>query len=252
MRRTTIPALMLEVPIMGLLKLGSAAIVGSALTLLVVSGPGNLGTTVKQATAPVVSTVEQTADRRRQLGSWSAGAASGHSRPAAPGRRPGAGHRPADAAGNRPGVGRHHRPGLPGQPPVRRHRHQLGGPARLPLRPAAGGTGSGFMIDDQGHILTNNHVVAEADKLEVTLSDGTTFPAKLVGRDSRFDLAVIQADIPADKLRAVKLGDSDQLAGRRAGRRDRQPVRPGRHRHHGHRQRPAPAGRPSRRATASW
>ena len=46
---------------MGLLKLGSAAIVGSALTLLVVSGPGNLGTTVKQAAAPVVSTVEQTA-----------------------------------------------------------------------------------------------------------------------------------------------------------------------------------------------
>ena len=45
----------------------------------------------------------------------------------------------------------------------------------------------------------------------MTLSDGTTFPAKLIGRDSRFDLAVLQAEIPADKLRAVKLGDSDQL-----------------------------------------
>ena len=67
--------------------------------------------------------------------------------------------------------------------------------------PQPQGTGSGFVIDNQGHILTNNHVVAEADRLEVTLSDGTTFPAKLIGRDSRFDLAVIQADIPADKLR---------------------------------------------------
>jgi hypothetical protein len=46
---------------MGLLKLGSAAVVGSALTLLVVAGPGNLGTTVKQSTAPVVSSVERTA-----------------------------------------------------------------------------------------------------------------------------------------------------------------------------------------------
>jgi S1-C subfamily serine protease len=59
--------------------------------------------------------------------------------------------------------------------------------------PQPQGTGSGFMIDDRGHILTNNHVVQDADKLEVALSSGTTIPAELVGRDSRFDLAVIRA-----------------------------------------------------------
>jgi len=77
--------------------------------------------------------------------------------------------------------------------------------------PQPEGTGSGFMIDDQGHILTNNHVVADADRLEITLADGTTLPARLVGRDPRFDLAVIRADIPADRLKPTRLGDSDQL-----------------------------------------
>jgi 2-alkenal reductase len=77
--------------------------------------------------------------------------------------------------------------------------------------PQPQGTGSGFVIDNQGHILTNNHVVDQADKLEVTLSDGTTYPATLVGRDSRFDLAVVKADIPSDQLQPVKLGDSDKI-----------------------------------------
>jgi S1-C subfamily serine protease len=77
--------------------------------------------------------------------------------------------------------------------------------------PQPEGTGTGFMIDGQGHILTNNHVVADADRLEVTLADGTTIPAQLVGRDSRFDLAVLRADIPANQLRPTTLGDSDQL-----------------------------------------
>jgi S1-C subfamily serine protease len=73
------------------------------------------------------------------------------------------------------------------------------------------GAGSGFMIDDRGHILTNDHVVQEAARLEVILPDGATLVAELVGRDPRFDLAVIRAAIPADKLRAVKLADSDQV-----------------------------------------
>jgi len=77
--------------------------------------------------------------------------------------------------------------------------------------PQPEGTGTGFMIDGQGNILTNNHVVADADKLEVTLPNGTTIPAQLVGRDSRFDLAVIRADVPADQLHPTTLGDSDQL-----------------------------------------
>jgi S1-C subfamily serine protease len=73
------------------------------------------------------------------------------------------------------------------------------------------GTGSGYMIDDQGHILTNNHVVADANRLEVTLANGTTLPAELVGRDVRFDLAVVKAAIPPDQLRVMTLGDSDQV-----------------------------------------
>lgn len=77
--------------------------------------------------------------------------------------------------------------------------------------PQPQGTGTGFIIDDQGHILTNNHVVADADRLEVTLVDGTTIPAQLVGRDSRFDLAVIRAGIPSGQLKPASLGDSDQL-----------------------------------------
>ena len=73
------------------------------------------------------------------------------------------------------------------------------------------GIGSGFMIDEQGHILTNNHVVQEADRLEVTLPDGTRVPADLVGRDPRFDLAVVRANIPREQLRVVRLADSDQI-----------------------------------------
>jgi S1-C subfamily serine protease len=77
--------------------------------------------------------------------------------------------------------------------------------------PQPQGTGTGFIIDSQGHILTNNHVVADADRLEVTLADGTTIPAQMVGRDSRFDLAVIHADVPSGQMKPTTLGDSDQL-----------------------------------------
>lgn len=75
--------------------------------------------------------------------------------------------------------------------------------------PQPTGTGSGFMIDARGYILTNNHVVDQANKLEITLANGTTLPAELVARDARFDLAVIKASIPADQLRVMTLGDSD-------------------------------------------
>ncbi len=77
--------------------------------------------------------------------------------------------------------------------------------------PTPQGTGSGFMLDERGHILTNNHVVQEADKLEVTLPNGVTIPAELVGRDPRFDLAVVRAQVPREQLRAVTLADSDQI-----------------------------------------
>jgi putative serine protease PepD len=73
------------------------------------------------------------------------------------------------------------------------------------------GTGSGFVVDDRGYILTNNHVVENADSLEVTLADKSKVPAKLVGRDPNNDLAVIRINIPREKLTPLRLGDSAQL-----------------------------------------
>ena len=70
-------------------------------------------------------------------------------------------------------------------------------------------SGSGFIIDSQGHILTNNHVVRDADDITVTLNDHRTFKAKVVGSDSETDVAVIQ--ISGDHLPVMPLGDSDQL-----------------------------------------
>jgi len=77
--------------------------------------------------------------------------------------------------------------------------------------PGGTGTGSGFVIDKKGHIVTNNHVVASADTVEVSFADGTTVPAKIVGRDPYADLAVIVVDLPADKLTPVEMGNSDGL-----------------------------------------
>lgn len=73
------------------------------------------------------------------------------------------------------------------------------------------GTGSGFVIDERGHILTNNHVVEDAQSLEVTLADGSTIPAELVGRDPLNDLAVIRIDVPREKIHVVRFGDSSTL-----------------------------------------
>jgi len=72
------------------------------------------------------------------------------------------------------------------------------------------GAGSGFVWDKQGDIVTNNHVVADADKIDVVFDDGTTVPAKVIGADSNSDLAVIKVDVAADKLHPVTLADSDQ------------------------------------------
>jgi S1-C subfamily serine protease len=82
------------------------------------------------------------------------------------------------------------------------------------------GIGSGFFLDVDGRIVTNNHVVQDADQLSVTLQDKTNIPAKLVGRDPDNDLAVIQVDPNAtdsdgksirDRLKPATLGDSDQV-----------------------------------------
>ena len=73
------------------------------------------------------------------------------------------------------------------------------------------GSGSGSIIDAKGHILTNHHVVADAQKLEVTLADGSKWPAKLVGSDPDNDLAVIKIDAPKEKLKVISMGDSRNL-----------------------------------------
>ena len=73
------------------------------------------------------------------------------------------------------------------------------------------GLGSGFVWDNQGHIVTNNHVVEGATKIEVTFSDGATLTATLVGTDSYSDLAVIQVDAASDLIKPVQMADSSQV-----------------------------------------
>ena len=77
--------------------------------------------------------------------------------------------------------------------------------------PEAEGEGSGFIVDNQGHILTNHHVVDGATEISVRLIDGSEIPARVVGTAPDADLALIQADIPADKLVIVPLGDSEAV-----------------------------------------
>lgn len=76
---------------------------------------------------------------------------------------------------------------------------------------AADGTGSGSVLDKQGHILTNYHVVEDARQVEVTLFDGKTYDAKFVGADPINDTCVIKIDAPADVLFPVVFGDSRRL-----------------------------------------
>ncbi len=79
------------------------------------------------------------------------------------------------------------------------------------------GAGSGFVLDKQGHILTNFHVIEGARLIEVTFIDETTLPAQIVGADPRNDIAVLKVDAPAELLTPVELGDSANLqVGQRA------------------------------------
>jgi 2-alkenal reductase len=73
------------------------------------------------------------------------------------------------------------------------------------------GTGSGFVVDAQGHILTNEHVVRDASRIEVTLADGLKVAAEVRGRDTLNDIALLKVEAPADRLRPVMLGDSTAL-----------------------------------------
>ena len=69
--------------------------------------------------------------------------------------------------------------------------------------------GSGVIVTNEGHIITNNHVVDRVDEIEVMLSDGRTKKARLIGADAQLDLAVLKMDEPAAK--PLKLGDSDTM-----------------------------------------
>ena len=68
--------------------------------------------------------------------------------------------------------------------------------------------GSGFVIDPTGYVVTNNHVIEEADEIEVNFSNGETLPATLIGRDPKTDIAVLKVD-PDSPLPAVSFGDSE-------------------------------------------
>jgi len=91
-------------------------------------------------------------------------------------------------------------PGIPGFP-------DMEGPEEFYQQ----GAGSGFVIDDEGHIVTNNHVVEDAEEVQVTFYDGMVVRAEVIGKDPDSDLAVIRVDVPASSLYPVELGDSDTV-----------------------------------------
>jgi serine protease Do len=79
-----------------------------------------------------------------------------------------------------------------------------------PALPAAS-LGSGFIIDaENGYIVTNNHVVRDAEEVRITLHDDSTIPAEIVGRDEKIDIAVLKVDTDK-KLQAVEFGNSDKM-----------------------------------------
>lgn len=71
--------------------------------------------------------------------------------------------------------------------------------------------GSGFIINKDGYIITNNHVVDDAEEIKVKLSDGAEHKAKVVGRDSKTDLALLKISTPFENLPVLALGDSNKI-----------------------------------------
>jgi S1-C subfamily serine protease len=73
-------------------------------------------------------------------------------------------------------------------------------------------TGSGFLIDEEGHVVTNSHVVEGAKRVEVTLGPSDeTYEAEIVGTDPATDVALLEVDAPADQLKPLSLGDSSKV-----------------------------------------
>lgn len=71
--------------------------------------------------------------------------------------------------------------------------------------------GSGFIFDKEGHIITNNHVVKDTKKIDVTFIDGTSYRAEIIGTDPYADIAVIKIDVNSKKLYPIPIGDSSKL-----------------------------------------
>ena len=90
-------------------------------------------------------------------------------------------------------------------------KNRRGGPDSKNSPRKVNSLGSGFIIDASGVVVTNNHVIADADEINVILNDGTKIKATLVGTDKKSDLAVLKFTPPEKKLTAVKFGDSDKL-----------------------------------------
>ena len=100
-------------------------------------------------------------------------------------------------------------PDLEGIPPMFREFFERGMPQQPDRRREAQSLGSGFIISEDGYVLTNNHVVADADEIIVRLPDRSEMQAKLVGADPRSDVALLK--IEGDDLPIVKIGSSEAL-----------------------------------------
>ena len=87
--------------------------------------------------------------------------------------------------------------------------------------------GSGFVLDKQGDIATNDHVVQGATAIRVGFSDGASYPTTVVGTDPSTDLAVVRVQAPASATRIPRIRILSGGSGRRSGLCDRQPVRVG-------------------------
>jgi S1-C subfamily serine protease len=91
-------------------------------------------------------------------------------------------------------------------------RATVSGGVRSPLGGGDGvAGGSGFVVDKEGTILTNQHVVADASRVDVTFADGTSARAEVVGKDAATDVAVLDVDVPQDQLHPLKLADSSKV-----------------------------------------
>ena len=93
-----------------------------------------------------------------------------------------------------------------GQPPAGRRHHGGGGGDAVTKQQALG---SGFLVDAQGHVVTNAHVVEGADAVKVRLADDREFKARVVGKDERLDVAVLQLENAPGDLPVAALGESD-------------------------------------------